>query len=115
MEFKTRLEAKPMQKKEIPMEKKIWLACRSAVLMLGFLALIAGLPFASEMQEDKTIERIGPEKTRQLVQSGQALLVCAYDDDACSAKLLDGALLRSELDARLPTLPKSQTIIFYCG
>lgn len=61
------------------------------------------------------IERISPEAARVEVQSGRALLVCAYDDDACRPALLEGAILRSELESRLPDLEKDRTIIFYCG
>lgn len=62
----------------------------------------------------KVIERINVEDAHKLVASGQALLVCSYDDDKCKSKLFEGALLKSELEARVKSLPKDQKIIFYC-
>jgi hypothetical protein len=60
--------------------------------------------------------RIDPTEARQRVQSGQALLVCAYDDEAkCATMKLEGALSLAAFEARAPSLPKSQDIIFYCA
>ncbi|MGD2098000.1 MAG: rhodanese-like domain-containing protein [Desulfobacterales bacterium] len=60
--------------------------------------------------------RISPNKARQKVSSGQALLVCAYDDpEKFKKNHLAGALSFSELLAKLPALDKNQEIIFYCA
>jgi hypothetical protein len=60
--------------------------------------------------------RIEPTEARQRVQSGRALLVCAYDDEAkCATMKLEGALSLGALEAKAPSLPKSQEIIFYCA
>lgn len=60
--------------------------------------------------------RITPSETRQKVISGQALLVCAYDDpEKFKKNHLEGALSFSELLAKLSALDKSQEIIFYCA
>jgi hypothetical protein len=60
--------------------------------------------------------RISPQEARQKVKSGQALLVCAYDDmDKFKQNHLAGALSFSELRSRLPALGKGQEIIFYCA
>ena len=60
--------------------------------------------------------RISPREARQKVVSGQALLVCAYDDAAKFNKNhLEGALSFSELRSRLPGLAKTQEMIFYCA
>ena len=85
------------------------------VLLVGISAMLLGASWASDTKGDMPIERISPEETRQLVESGQALLVCSYADDSCKSKLLQGALLKSELEQRLASLPKDQLIIFYCG
>ena len=70
---------------------------------------------ASETKSDIPIERISPEKTRSKVLSGQAILVCSYDDNKCKKVLMEGALMKSEFEQKLPSLPKNQEIIFYCG
>ena len=60
--------------------------------------------------------RISPQEARQKVTSGQALLVCAYDDaDKFKTNHLEGALPFSELRSRLSGLAKSQEMIFYCS
>jgi len=60
--------------------------------------------------------RISPREARQKVVSGQALLVCAYDDDDKFKKNhIEGAQSFSELRSHLPGLAKSQEIIFYCA
>jgi hypothetical protein len=62
------------------------------------------------------VERIDPETARREVQAGRAWLVCAYEDRTrCRNIMLDGAIDMDELEARLPTAPKDQRIIFYCG
>jgi hypothetical protein len=62
------------------------------------------------------VPRISAEEARQKVQSGQALLVCAYDDDSkCGQMRLDGAITMSELRQMLPSLPKDREIILYCA
>ena len=62
------------------------------------------------------VERIPVEAARQRVQNGQALLVCAYEDEAkCGSMRLEGAITTGELKGRLGSLPKSQEIITYCA
>jgi hypothetical protein len=62
------------------------------------------------------VQRISVDEARQKVQSGSALLVCAYDNDEKFQKLkLEGALSLSEFRSRLSTLPKDGEIIFYCA
>jgi hypothetical protein len=62
------------------------------------------------------VPRIGVEEARLKVAAGEALLVCAYADEAkCNRMRLEGSLLLSELEARRPALPKDQMIIFYCA
>ena len=60
--------------------------------------------------------RMSPEQAYQNVKAGQAILVCAYDDEATLQKMrLDMAISFGEFRKRLPTLPKDQEIIFYCA
>lgn len=82
---------------------------------LAVTMLAATNASASYSKTEQAIQRISPEQAREWVESGQALLVCSYDDDTCKSMLLEGALLRSEFEARLASIPKDQKIIFYCG
>ena len=60
--------------------------------------------------------RIGPEEAYRKVKSGEAILVCAYDDDATFQKMhLDLSISLGEFQKRLPKIPKEQEIIFYCA
>ena len=58
--------------------------------------------------------RIDIDEARRRVQSGQALLVCAYDDEAkCRSLGIDGSKQLAELEAE--NVPKTQEIVFYCA
>ena len=60
--------------------------------------------------------RISPEETREKVQAGRALLVCAYADDTKFARYhLEGAIPLSALQAKTGELSRDQEIIFYCN
>jgi len=62
------------------------------------------------------VPRISVEEARRQVAAGEALLICAYEDDAkCSRMKLEGSINLSDLQSRLPSLPKNQEIIFYCA
>jgi hypothetical protein len=64
----------------------------------------------------ESIERIAVEEARQKVQANQALLVCAYEDDArCRVLNLDGSISLTSFRAKAASLPKSQEIIFFCA
>jgi hypothetical protein len=88
-------------------------------LALGALAAFGAvaMTFSSEneAQDPAAIERISPEEARAEVQSGNAILVCAYSDKQCEGKMLEGAITRRELEERLPSLSKDQELILYCG
>lgn len=59
--------------------------------------------------------RVSATETRQKVQAGKALLVCAYADEANFARYhLDGAISLAAFQARAGSLPREQEIIFYC-
>jgi hypothetical protein len=66
------------------------------------------------MTQDQ-IERVGVEQSRRDVERGDALLVCAYDDERCARVSLEGAIPLSELERRAGSLLRDQTLIFYCA
>ena len=60
--------------------------------------------------------RISAEETRQRVNAGSALLVCAYEDDEkFESNHLQGAISFNQFKSRLPELANNQEIIFYCA
>ena len=62
------------------------------------------------------IERISVEQAHQKVDGHQALLVCAYDDDAkCRMVNLEGSISLTSFQSRAASLPKTQELIFYCA
>ncbi len=93
--------------------------------ILFALAVIAGVLLmnacaAMNQQTNKgdtTMEavRISPQDTYQQVTSGRAILVCSYDKKTCSKMMLEGAITREEFQSKLPSISKSQPIIFYCA
>ena len=62
------------------------------------------------------IERVSPEDARREVESGRALLVCAYDDESkCRQLRLENAITLHDLQRRVDSVPRNQTLIFYCA
>jgi hypothetical protein len=62
------------------------------------------------------VARISAEDARRKVQSGQALLVCAYEDEAkCGSMRLEGAMTLAEFKREMASLPKDREIILYCA
>ncbi len=60
------------------------------------------------------IERISAQLAHTNAKSNQALLVCAYEDEAkCRMLNLDGSISFTSFKSRVESLPKSQEIIFY--
>jgi len=60
--------------------------------------------------------RISAELAREKSMSGEALLVCAYEDaDQFEKHHLEGAMTWQTFESRLPELPRGQSIIFYCA
>lgn len=47
--------------------------------------------------------------------SGEALLVCAYDDERFEKFNLEGAISFREFEALVPALARDREIIFYCA
>ena len=62
------------------------------------------------------IERVSVEEARREVESGRALLVCAYDDEEKCRKLrLENSVSLHDLQRRVESVPHNQTLIFYCA
>ncbi|PLY01100.1 MAG: ArsR family transcriptional regulator [Desulfuromonas sp.] len=62
------------------------------------------------------IKRVTPQDAYKRVNSGEALLVCAYDSDEKFDKMhLSGAISYGDFQARLPDLRIEQGLIFYCA
>jgi hypothetical protein len=64
------------------------------------------------------VERIAPEEAFEKVSTGEALLVCAYDDEEkCRKMRLDYALTLRELEEllRKGEVPRDRKLIFYCA
>ena len=60
------------------------------------------------------IERISAQQAHTKAKSNQALLVCAYDDEAkCRMVNLEGSISFTSFKSRVQSLPKSQEVIFY--
>lgn len=59
--------------------------------------------------------RADAAQARQKAQSGEAILVCAYEnEEKCRRLRLDGALTLGEFRSRLDALPSDLEVIFYC-
>jgi hypothetical protein len=62
------------------------------------------------------IERINVEDAHRRVAANQALLVCAYEDDAkCRMLSLEGSMPLTTFQTKAASLPKNQEIIFFCA
>jgi hypothetical protein len=60
------------------------------------------------------IERISAQQAHEKTKANQALLVCAYEDEAKYQRLnLGGSISFASLQSRAASLPKTQEIIFY--
>ena len=60
------------------------------------------------------IERISAQQAHAKTKANQALLVCAYEDEAkCRMLNLEGSISFIKFQPRAASLPKTQEIIFY--
>jgi hypothetical protein len=96
------------------MAKTNWIFLAAVFSLLVTIGLHSP-SMASSTKAVAEMTRISPEEAIKKVKSGEALLVCAYEDENCKTLLFEGALFRSELESKLDTLPKTQEIIFYCS
>jgi hypothetical protein len=63
-----------------------------------------------------TTERVSPQQARQHVESGGALLVCAYDsEEKFQENRLEHAISLEQFKSRSGSLSKDREIIFYCA
>ena len=104
----------PHNRRGIIMDKTKWIVL-AAVFSLLVTVGFQSPSMASSTKAVAEMSRISPDEALKKVKSGEALLVCAYGDEKCKTILFEGALLRSEFESRLDTLPKTQEIIFYCS
>jgi rhodanese-related sulfurtransferase len=62
------------------------------------------------------VTRVTPEEIQPRLQSGEAILVCAYEDEAKFQRLrLPGAISLAAFKSLQPTLPQDREIVFYCA
>ena len=60
------------------------------------------------------IQRISAQQAHAKTKANQALLFCAYEDEAkCKMLNLEGSISFTSFKSRAQSLPKSQEIIFY--
>ena len=70
----------------------------------------------SEPVTPESVERVSVEQARREVEAGRALLVCAYDDESkCRQLRLENAIALHDLQRRVDSVPRNQTLIFYCA
>ncbi len=68
------------------------------------------------MGQNNNIRRITPEDAHRRMQSGEALLICAYDAEEKFANFhLAGAISLNDFKARAAGLRREQGLIFYCA
>lgn len=61
------------------------------------------------------VPKIEPREAQQRLARGEAVLVCAYDDEErCRGLRLEGALTLGELQAREEDLREERDVVFYC-
>jgi hypothetical protein len=61
-------------------------------------------------------KRISPEEARRKIQSGEAILVCAYEDEEkCKKMMLESSISLKEMESKISSIPKEKEIIFYCA
>jgi hypothetical protein len=66
--------------------------------------------------EPDQIVRLSPEKVFQKAKSGEAILVCAYENEvAFRAAKLQGAISYEQFTATLASMDVKREIIFYCA
>lgn len=62
------------------------------------------------------VPRIDVATAHQKAADGEALLICAYEDEKrCQPIRLENSIVMRELMEQLPWLPREQELIFYCA
>ena len=63
-----------------------------------------------------SVPRVTPQEVHPRVLTGEALLVCAYEDDArFRAQHLAGAISYNAFIANLAGISRSRELVFYCA
>ena len=74
------------------------------------------MPKGRSQIRPEDVERVGVDEARREVEAGRALLVCAYDDESkCRQLRLENAIALHDLQRRVDSVPRNQTLIFYCA
>jgi len=102
------------------MRKDRRILCTLSLLIMAAVLFMGTVPAtAQQAQLEGAIiaaPRISPQDAYRQMSSGQAILVCAYEDETkCNTMMLQGAISLKEFESRLPNLKKDQPIIFYCA
>lgn len=64
----------------------------------------------------REIPRVTPQQIKKKVESGEVLLVCAYDsEEKFASHHLAGALSLKDFQAQEEGLPDKKEIVFYCA
>jgi hypothetical protein len=67
-------------------------------------------------KELRMATRISALEAKRRTESDQALLVCGYDDEQkCRGFDIAGSITYKQFQTRLPSLPKSTELIFFCA
>lgn len=84
----------------------------AAALPILLLVLVIGCASVPRRE----VVRLGPAEAEERVRTANAILVCAYaEDQKCGDKMLEGALMLSELADEKSHLARDQILIFYCA
>jgi hypothetical protein len=61
-------------------------------------------------------ERISPAEVHERLESGKALLICAYsDEEMCKTMNLQGSISLGEFESTVSSVSSDQEIVFYCA
>ena len=99
------------------MRQKVNIVPKVCILAVIFIWGTTAMSLSDQSSTPGEVGRIGVTDARNNTKSGSALLVCSYDDETCKGKgvLLEGAILLSDFEKKLPSLAKDREIIFYCA
>jgi len=62
------------------------------------------------------VPRVTPKEIKARVETGEALLVCAYDDEVKYLRMhLEGAISWWEFSRNLSRIARDREIVFYCA
>jgi len=90
--------------------------------MAAMIGLLLVVPFETAAQQAGSgdpaagVIRISPAEVYQKVTKADAVLVCAFKQEAmCKSIWIEGAVSLNQFEAGLSRIKKDQAIIFYCG